>query len=62
MSPMTPATGPAASTTTINVQLELRGAHSRSSHAVFGWVGRSGLGWSAASPGGSEALVELLRR
>ena len=36
--PMTSATGPAASTTTSNVQLELQGARLRSSHALWGWV------------------------
>ena len=45
---VTPATEPAASTTTSIVQLELRGAHLRSSHAMWGWVGRAGQGWSAA--------------
>eukprot|EP00966_Prymnesium_polylepis_P030715 714974-Prymnesium_polylepis.1 len=61
---MTPATGPAASTTTSNVQLEveLRRAHSCSSHAVSGWMGRAGLGWSAALLGGSEASVVMLLR
>ena len=45
---MTSATELAALRTTSNVQLELRGAHLRSSHAMWGWVGRAGQGWSAA--------------
>jgi hypothetical protein len=35
-SPVTPATGPVVSTTTSNVQVELRGACSRSSHLRVG--------------------------
>eukprot|EP00966_Prymnesium_polylepis_P290117 6701855-Prymnesium_polylepis.2 len=42
--PMTPATGPAASTTTSSVQQELRGARSRSSHRHVGMGGSGGSG------------------
>eukprot|EP00966_Prymnesium_polylepis_P213270 4939323-Prymnesium_polylepis.1 len=30
--------------------------------AVWGRVGRAGLGWSAAWPGGSDGCMKLLRR
>ena len=41
---VTPETGPAASTTTSNVQLELRGARLRSSHRRVGVGGSGGCG------------------
>eukprot|EP00966_Prymnesium_polylepis_P218322 5053200-Prymnesium_polylepis.1 len=67
MSPMTPATGPAASTTTSNVQLELRGARRREcaprTPCVGGWVGRV---WDADGRPRSRTAqmqcMELLRQ
>ena len=58
MSLVTPATEPAASTTTRNVQLELRGAHSRSSHRRVGVGGSGGCGMVCRVIGQLRAVHE----
>ena len=55
---VTPATGPAASTTTIIVQLELRGAHLRSSHRRVGVGGSGGSGLVCRVIGQLRAMHE----
>eukprot|EP00966_Prymnesium_polylepis_P168652 3899869-Prymnesium_polylepis.1 len=59
---MAPATRPAASSSTSNMESGSGGAHSRSSHAVSQTVGLTSPGWSNALPGDSGPSKKLLRQ
>ena len=58
MSLVTPETGPEASTTTSNLQVGLRGAHSRSSHRRVGVGGSGGCGMVCRVIGQLRAMHE----